>query len=443
MKKRLEAKKGRVSWGFILLLCIPVAVFAYIEKCSGTALTFTLKKYTSDPALIAFIGSINKLFGVLIAPWVAYKSDFLGRGGFIIIGFASAAIFLFLLPNCSSLIMVIGVVVLLQASVDLGYTGPWKPLFFDAVPTVQRGRAMVLGRYLSIAVRFVFMFFLIGQFDSKLTGGGVPVKILKKNVFASLTGEQVIYYLGALGVVVSLVIVFFLFRNDEQPSVRQENQRVTFAGYFRFIFASKRAMLACLLVICYTLMSTRLMTLGPLLITEQFGYSKQIMGNINASTMLTTAIFILPLIMVIIDRIDRFKLFFVCLCLSTLHPILYWVYVKFACPLQIPSELAIIIFNVADSVFDKTAFLVLWPIVFDFTDPKRKGLTNSAVLIAAGLTSFLNINIMGAVVKLYSVCFATNGTYDYMSTYLYIFFAGLIAIAGCIVFARCRNLMEQ
>ena len=437
----ITTDKKTVPWSWIFLLSIPVAVFAYIEKCSGTALTFTLQKYTSDPALIAFVGSINKIFGVVIAPYAAYKSDFLSsrfgrRKGLIIIGFAAVAVSMVMLPNCNSLLATVVIVILLQASVDFGYTGPWKPLFFDIVPKKQRGKSMVVNRYSSIALRFVFMFFLLGNFDMKM-GGGLPKKVLGKNIVSSITGEHLIYYLGALGVVISLfVVMFFVKDKKSQP---QDKVRVKISEYVKYFFTNKQAGMICLLMICYTLMSTRLMTLRPLLITEQFGYSKQVLGNIHAFTMLTNTLVILPIIMCVIDKIDKFKLFMICLCLSTLHPIVYWSYVKFFAPMQIPSQSAIIFFNIADSVFDRTAFLVLWPIVFDYTDPARKGFINSGVLVVAGLISFVNINLMGGVVKMYSHFFTADGTYDYMSTYLYIFVAGIIALFGTFFFAAKRK----
>ena len=71
----IQTGQERVHWGWLLLLSIPVATFAFVEKCSGTALTFTLRKHIDTPAWILLVGSINSLFAVVIAPWAAYKSD--------------------------------------------------------------------------------------------------------------------------------------------------------------------------------------------------------------------------------------------------------------------------------------------------------------------------------------------------------------------------------
>lgn len=429
--------RSKIPLLWMIGLALPVAVFAYVEKCSGTALTFTLKKYTSDPALIAFVGSINKIFGVLIAPWAACISDRAGgRRPVILAGLAVAAAMLALLPGCGSLASVIAVVVIFQAAVDFGYTGPWRPLHFDIVPKEQRGRSMVINRYLSIAMRFVFMFFLIGSFDITI-GDKLPPSLMKKDMFASLTGEQAIYYLGAAGIAVAFFFVLFGIR--ESKALPRKGGRGSLKGYFTALFTDRKVQLSALLVVCYTLMSTQLMTLRPLLITEQFGYSKQVMGNIHAATMLTNTLLILPLILLFIDKVDRIRMFVGCIVLSTLHPLVFWLYVKFVAPGQIPGEAAIIAFNVADSIFDKTAFLLLWPIVFDLTDPARKGFTNSAALTAAGIAGFININLLGLVVKWYSARFCADGVYDYMSTYLYIFAAGILATIGTVFFLRRKD----
>ena len=66
---------GRVPWAWALAMSLPVGMSAFVEKCSGTAMTFTLKKFISDPSFIVFLGSMNIAFGVLVAPWVAWRSD--------------------------------------------------------------------------------------------------------------------------------------------------------------------------------------------------------------------------------------------------------------------------------------------------------------------------------------------------------------------------------
>jgi len=431
----------KLHWGWLLLLSVPVATLAFVEKCSGTALTFTLKRHISNPAWILFLGSINSLFAVLIAPWAAYKSDhlrtFLGRRKTLIaIGFVILAVSLVLIPSVSSLASLVLLIVLYQFAVDLGYTGPWKPLYFDLVPKAQRGRGMVINRYASIGARFVFMFFLIGRFDQKI-GAKKASSALSSSRWASLTGEQVIYYSAVVLVIVALLVVL-LFVREGRPT-GEPRKRIGLIQYLRQMFLLRRNALMCVLVISSVLMSTKLMNLRPLLITEQFGYSKQMFGNMHGTTMLINTTLILPFVAVFIDRVDKFKLFAVGIFLSTLHPAVFWTYVKFFAPAGIPSASAIVAFTVADSIFDRTALLALWPFLFDLVDPAKKGFMNSGFLIVAGCVKFLSTNLMGLWVQLVHVLTGRPEQIDYMSAYLYVFLVGLIGCAGTLIFLKNRD----
>lgn len=430
----------KISWGWLLLLSIPVAAFAYVEKCSGTALTFTLKKHIDNPSWIVFLGSINSLFAVVIAPWAAYKSDhlrtFIGRRKTLIAaGFLLLAVSLVLIPAAANFLALVLLILIYQFAVDLGYTGPWKPLYFDIVPKAQRGRGMVINRYASIGARFIFMFFLIGRFDEHI-GFKKASSAMSKTRLASLTGEQIIYFSAAALVLVSLVIIL-LFVKEKQPAA-PKREKLSIITYLRRMFMDKKNAMLCLLVISSVLMSTKLMNLRPLLITEQFGYSKQVFGNIHAVTMLINTTLVLPLLMILIDRLDKFKIFFVCILFSTLHPAVFWAYVKFFTPAAVPSVAAIITFNIADSVFDRTAILALWPFLFDHVDPEKKGFFNSGFLIVAGLAKFINTNLMGLWVKSMPSLLTSGENIDYMNCYLYIFIVGLIGTAGAIVYS-CRR----
>ena len=440
----IETGQKKLSWGWLFLLSIPVATFAYVEKCSGTAMTFTLKKYIDSPAWILFLTSMNSLFAIVIAPWAACKSDqvctWIGRRKNIIaVGFVLLMAAMVWIPSAGSFGMLVVLILLYQCAVDLGYTGPWKPLYFDLVPKAQRGRGMIINRYASIAARFIFMFFLIGRFDEQI-GLKKTSSALSSHRWASLTGEQVIYYTGAVLVLVSLGIILLLIKEPQShPEKSAGQKRMSLRHYLCQIVTVRKHWLMCVLVVSSVLMSTKLMTLRPLLITEQFGYSKQVFGNMHATTMLVNTTFILPVLIFLIDRIDKFKLFAVCIFLSTLHPAVYWSYVKFFAPGHIPPIAAIIAFNIADSAFDRTAILALWPFLFDHVVSDKKGFMNSMFLIAAGVVKFFNTNLLGLWTQFLPRLGGSSDRIDYMNGYLYIFAVGIIGCIGVIYFARHRH----
>ncbi len=432
-----EPKK--ISWRYLFLLSIPVATLAFVEKCSGTALTFTLKKHIDSPAWILFLTSISSLFAIIIAPWAAYKSDniqtWLGRRKTLIAaGFIPLAISLLFIPGVTSFAVLIFWIIIYQFSVDLGYTGPWKPLYFDIVPKSQRGRGMVINRYASIAARFIFMFFLIGQFDHQIDFKKAS-SALTANRWASFSGEQIIYFSAAVLVIISLAMIL-LFIKEPGTITAKKIPKISLPKYFKMLFTNRQYLLMSLLVVSSVLMSTKLMSLRPLLITEQFGYSKQVFGNMHSITMLINTTLILPLLAVFIDRIDKFKIYVVCIIFSTLHPLIFWLYVKFVAPNGIPSVPVIIGFNIADSTFDRTALLVIWPYLFDMVDPEKKGYMNSMFLIVAGSVKFINTNLMGLSLQTISSFSGNPEKINYMNCYIYIFILGLIACAGTFFYAK-------
>ena len=439
----IETGRDKISFWWLLILSIPVATFAFVEKCSGTALTFTIKKFVSDPALIVLLGSLNSIFAVLIAPWAALKSDtistFLGRRkNFIAAGFLLLVISLVMVPYASNMVLLVVIIILYQFAVDFGYTGPWRPLYFDIVPKKQRGRGMVVNRYASIAARFVFMYFLIGSFDMSI-GQNKILKGMTADRFAGITGEKVIYISAAALVLLSLVLILFFVK--EKKDIRPAREHFRLVDYLREMYATRDNFYMCLLVICYVLMSTRLTNLRPLLITEQFGYSKKTMGNINVITMLFNTTLFLPLIAIFIDRLNYFRVFVTGMIFSTLHPAVYWIYVKFFAEGGIPSIPVITVFNIADSIFDRTAMLVLWPFLFDMVNPAKKGFMNSGFLIITGIVGFVNTNLMGLWVKASSALFYA-GKVDYMNCYIYIFVMGILGCAGTYLFSLHLNSMQ-
>jgi hypothetical protein len=172
--------------------------------------------------------------------------------------------------------------------------------------------------------------------------------------------------------------------------------------------------------------------LQPLLITEQFGYTKRALGNMHGIIILLEIGLVLPLLAWLLDRMDRFRIFQIGLWLAALQPLGYWLYVKFAAPQQIPPVVAVIGFTAVGALARTAVLLALEPLLFDLTPPKLLGTFNSGFLIARGLATVLLMNGVGLWVKLYSGHFCPPLKFDYMSGYLYLFACGLL---GCLLAA--------
>lgn len=437
----IRTRSNLIPWPWVFWMALPVGVFAFVEKCSGTAMVFTVRKFVADPALISLLGSINVAFNFLVAPVAAWKSDRLRtrwgrRKPFIVAGLLLLAPALIVLPLARSLWTLVPAILVYQFAVDFGFTGPWNPLYYEIVPTPQRGRAVAINRLLSVGARLSFNFLLIGRFDEinalKLDKGFLGRGALR------LSGEQLIYWLAAALVLGAALMVIFGVREEppepagaEGPEqLRKPSLGSVWPGqaFFQTVFATSRARLLCLLVLASAAAQVGLGQLQPLLITEQFGYSKQDLGNLHGFIMLLEIGLMLPLLAWLLDHADRFKLFQAALWLAALQPLAYWLYVKLAAPGQIPPPAAVIGFTAAGALARTATLLSLEPMLFDLTPPALLGTFNSGFLIARGLATVLLMNGVGWWVKAYSSQFCPPLKFDYMSGYLYLSGCGLL---GC------------
>jgi len=433
----IETRKSRVSWWAIALLTTTTGVQTIVEATSLAPLTFTLKKFVDDPALIAFLGSINLAFSFLVAPFASWKSDriwtrFGRRKPFLVVGWAVLAIALLACPLAPNVWILVAVIIVWQFSTDVGYGAVWSPLLFEVVPKAQRGRAVVIKKVMSMLGLIFFNYVLLSQFDAiyalRIPFGGA----------LTLTGEQVIYFAAALLVSLAVANIAFNVRENEPPG-HSPKEAFRPLAFLREVFASRQWIMIYLLLFCSVSLTAGLGQLAPLLITEQFGYSKKMLGQIQTLQLLLNLAVALPIAGLIADRFDRFRIFQVGLFFTTFHALAYWGWVKLGTPGGIPAPAVIIAFGLAHSIVDSIAVLAIEPYFYDLTPANKMGTMNSGFLIVSNVLKMVLMTGVGLWVKLYSSIFSAPGAYDYMSGYLFIF---LISVGGCVVsifFARERS----
>lgn len=419
--------KKQIPWAWIVILTATSGAAMMVESVSGSALTFTIRKFTSDPALIAFIGSINLAFNFLVAPYVSWKSDHVWtkwgrRKPFMLVGFAMLIPALIAAPFAPSIWTLLVVILVYQFALDFGYTGPWSPLLYSVVPMHQRGRMVVIKHIMAVLVRIFYNWVLIGQFDEVYNlhlGGDAFV----------ITGEQLIYFSTALVVLAALLNLFFNVK-ELQPNPMPAPEKFNLRNYLGDVFRERQFVMIYLLLFATVALYAGLGQLAPLLITEQFGYTKALMGKVQTVSILVDLCIAMPVAAFLADRFDRFRTFQIGMILSTLHPLGYWAYVKFLAENQIPSPLALIVAGSTSTLFHVVASVCLEPYFYDLVPKSKMGALNSGSLIVRGLMTMLITNGVGLWVKYYTQFFSPGEKTDYMSGYLYVFLMGIL---GCIV----------
>jgi MFS family permease len=433
----IKTLQKSVSWWSVAALVSTTGVQAVVEATSAAPLTFTLKKYIQDPAWIAFLGSINLAFSFLVAPWVSWKSDRIWtplgrRRPFLIAGWSLVVLALIACPLAPSLWILVCVIIVWQFANDFGYSAVWSPLLYEIIPPHQRGRAVVMKKLFSIGSLVFFNYFLLSQFDA--------IHAVRLPLVGSftLTGEQLLYFTAAF--LVALVLIHILTHvRETRPLHPSPPESFRLGAFVREVFGSRQWIMIYLLLFCSVSLTASLGQLAPLLITEQFGYTKKLYAQMQTLQLLLSVCVALPVAGLLADRFDRFRVFQTGLVLTTLHSLVFFLWIKFGTPGGVPAPAVIIAFGVAHSLVDTIALLAIEPYFFDLTPHNKMGTMNSGFLIVTNILRMCLVTFVGVWVKLYSAIFCDSGTYDYLSGYLFIFLVSSVGVGISVYFARERR----
>lgn len=431
---------SKIPWLWVILFAYPAAAHTLVESISGPALTFTMKKFVSDPALITFLGSLNIVFNFLVGPWVAWKSDHIWtrwgrRKPFLIAGWILLFFAILCVPLAPNIFVLALCIALYRFCEDFGYTGPWTPLYYEMVPTCQRGRAVIIKRFGSLLARLLFLWVLIGKFDDIIainwSFGLFPGSVIH------LKGELLIYCVGALAILLVVLQMLFLVK-EAKPANLPAHERFSPLRYVKVLFGEWQWRILFLLMFCSLALVAGLGQLAPLLITEQFGYTKKLFGQVHSVQLVVELLAFLPLAMFVADRFDRFRVFQFGLILSTLQPLCYWAFVKYVAVNGVPTFSEIVFFNLWNSAADVVAALALEPLIFDYVPRNMMGTINSGFLFVRGVLLLVITNGVGLWVKFFPQRTYPKPGYDYMSAYLYVFCIGVLGVIAASVFAHYR-----
>lgn len=422
----IKTRQSRIPWPWVIILTATTGGYALVESCSGSALTFTIRKFTGDAAIISILGSINIIFSFMVAPYTSWKSDRIWtsygrRKPFILIGWFLVVVSMFLIPYASGIWMLIALILIWQFGNDFGYSGTWSPLFYEIVPPAQRGRAVTIKKAFAIIAKLFFSYVLIRQYDNKYAFNvfGIPV---------SFNGELVVYWTVSFIICLCLLNLAFNVKEVEPPH-HLPKERFNPKTFLKEVFSDRQFLYIYLLLFANVSLTAGLGQLGPLLTTEQWGYSKNDLGVIGTLVIILDLTIVFPLAYALYDKFDRFHIFLSGLVLSTILPLVWWFFIKFIAVNQIPSIPWIIAFGVSGTLVDTVAMLALEPYFFDLVPRNKMGSMNSGFMLIKGLLSAPLLIAVGFWVKYYTLFFHGKGaSNDYTSGLLYTF---VIGVLGC------------
>jgi len=400
------------------MIAMPAMVLQILEAVSQGALSFTIRKFTNDALTITCIGSSAMLFNFVISPYIAWKSDRIWtrlgrRRPFLILGLIGAAVGLFFIPLAPTLLALILPVMFFSFFFEIAFYGTYDPLINEVVPVPQRGRHGAIKALFHNFGTLYYSIFLIGNFDFFFAG--TPFK-----------GEHIIYWVAAVLCLMMVLHFTFNFR-ETYVAPPATKQRFTPWGFARDLFGEHQWRMVYLLVFIQISLQAGLANLGPLMVTEQFGLSKQVMGMISVPMNISKIFISLPLAGFLADRVDRMKMLLFGVIGSTLYPIAYWLFVHLIAHGH-PTYWQIVFFEIYNGFVDVMANIALAALFFDFIPRQRMGTIFAGMTFARGFMRLFASVGVGVWVKYYSRLFSKPGINDYSSGLLFLFLFGVIGI---------------
>ncbi len=423
----IETQHKRIPWRWIVLLQILGQARILALFASGS-MTFTMRKYIESPLVINSVSSLDIVFNLLVAAPCLYYSDriwtrFGRRLPFVIISFFILGGVLLLLPLAGDAVPMVVLVVLWLIFWDVGST--YDTLIMEIIPPEQRGRSSAIGAWLFNAAIMLSAIVISGRFDDVVESSGI-----------TLPGEQLIYWWGAACLFFCALFVGLCVRERRPSGPPPDDHGGGVKGAFKSLFAEKTLWPIYLLVFSTILMSTGLGAIDPLLMTEQWGYSKQDMGTNVFVGGIINLVIIIPLIGLVADKIDRLKMFTIGVVGGLLCQISYYVFVQFILPDRRPSIEQMILFGQAASAIGQFSGIALMPLLYEYIPRDKMGTAQAGLNFVRSITRLITLNGIGLWVTTYSRWFLPEGQYDYFSGYLFMILMNTLGCGILIYFAR-------
>ncbi len=427
---KILTQQPRVSWWAVAAILLPWFMYSLHNEVSRSAITFSLRKYTDDPRLIGFVGSLNYGCGLVVGSLLSLASDRIWtrwgrRRPFLVAGCVGAGLLALCIPHAGTIWVLAGAILAYQILFDFSST--LEPLTMEVIPSAQRGRAGAIRQWFTAAASISFFYLLIGRFDDRyLLPGGWMV-----------SGETVIYTLHA-GVI--LGIGAFLWLGVEEvcpPGAEALRLRdIPWWAMFRGLFTRELMPLFGLAFVMVN-MWIGLEQFEALLITEQWGYSKTEYGEALSYGVLAT-VAVVPLAGVISDRMDRLVALKAGLCVILGLKGIFYVYAEYVAPGGVPPFAAVVGMGLIRGAVASCVAVAAVPLIFDYVDTNRLGALSCGMGIVFGLSNFIQTNLMGVWIAFSSrwLYALPEGRYNYMAAYHYLFVMGIAGFVYLAVFSH-------
>jgi Na+/melibiose symporter-like transporter len=390
--------KKKVPFSWIFTTVSPWGGVVFQNCVMGFAFLFSMKKFVENPAGITFVLSLPSLVSLVLAPTVSFMSDrvwtrFGRRKPFVTaawVGTGSALLMMPLMPNFWALL---GAFLLYSVCND--FSAPAETLMQEVVPPHQRGRAMAILSWMRQFGILVFFFVGIGRFDDYGFMAGFP-----------FTGERAIYWVAGTGMLVVAVMVMLGIKELDQKSALR-GEKLSVKNFFGGIL-NANLWPVYILIFASAMMEAGLGVMGNLLYTDQWGFTKQDMGN-NVAIGGVINLFLIVFLGVFADRWNRMKAYQVLIVLGLITNMGFFLYVHLAIYDQRPSLLEIVTFGEALAIIGLLKSMTYGPLVYDYVPRNEMGTYLAGATLLNRAIGFITLNGVGLFIWGYAALFLPPG----------------------------------
>jgi hypothetical protein len=397
--------KVPMHWVFYAQLVFSMTIWGNFMV--GAPFMLSMKKFIDNPAAITLLLSLDIAFSVLGGPFVSWLSDRIwtryGRRK-VLTGtaeFLKVAI-MPLMPFAPDMWTLLALKWLYTAIASLGSAN--QALTMEVIPASQRGRGSGFFQMQMNFANLIFWGVVIGRFDDVYFLG--PMADL-----LALSGEHLMFISASLLFLCVGGYTILGFKEIKPPglkTLRDERKpgesiaRLFARSFFRDIF-SRDLLPLYLLLFVGSMVTMGLGVLGPLLYTEQWGYTTQQLGT-NVAIGAIINIGIAMYAGYFADATSKIRVYTIAI-ISGLVLRVIWVAYVYNKPDQRPELWELVVFGELGAIASMIASTVSFPLILEYVERNRLGTAGAGMgLFNNILNSTLSVFI-GAWIVWWSIWF--------------------------------------
>jgi len=261
----------------------------------------------------------------------------------------------------------------------------------EIVPPAQRATSAAVMSWIGQISVLLFWVVAIGRFDEMKTMFGMPI-----------SGEKGLYWTVSIGMLV-MILFLTLGIKETNPHSALLHEKFSFRNVFRGLF-SEHLWPVYILAFSVAVLGSGLGAFNQLLITEQWGYTKQDQGtNIAVGGILN--LFLIPLLGLLANKVGRATVYVWLVIIGIVINTGQYIYFHFILYDARPTLVELILFGEMLSIIGVLKGMSLTPLVYDFVPRNELGTYAAGSGLVGRFTGIITTNLMGWFVLGYSTFF--------------------------------------